>query len=206
MSAPARKYAFDTVFDASGAVLREGARTKSFTIEEVEAERAAAYAAGRDDEVARAQRQTADAAAKIAAAAHDLVSSLTADRKAMLTDAAHLALAAAGAASGAALDQFGHARVVAALDAAFEGFVGAPRVVVRVSPALADVRTQLEDTAREHGFDGALVVRADASVRLGDVTIDWGEGSIAHDSAEALARIESLVKGALSRNDGEGQG
>lgn len=206
MSAPVRKYAFDTVFDAGGAVLREGARTRMFTIEEVEAERAAAYAAGRDDEVARAQAQAADAVARIAAAAQDVVARLTADRRAMLADAARLALTAARAAAGAALERFGVVRVESAIDAAFEGFVGAPRVIVRIAPALADARAQLEDAARAHGFDGALVVRADPAVRVGDVTIDWGEGSIAHDSAEALARIETLVADALSRAADEGSG
>ncbi|MDX2235375.1 MAG: hypothetical protein NW200_12830 [Hyphomonadaceae bacterium] len=203
MSAPVRKYAFDTVFDADGAVLREGARTRSYTVEEVEAERSAAFAAGRDDETARAQAAMAQAVQQIAASAGHLVSAITADRRVMLADAARLALAAARVASGAALDRFGEARVAAALDAAFDGFVGAPRVVVRIAPALSEARAMLEEIARSHGFDGALVVRADPAVRAGDVSIDWGEGSIAHDSADALRRIEAMVSDALANNAGD---
>ena len=118
----------------------------------------------------------------------------------MLTDAAHLALAAARKAAGAALEAFGEARVSAALEEAFDTFVGAPRVVIRVAPGLQGVRDKLDETAREHGFDGALVVRADPAVGAGDVIIDWGEGSIAHDSEEALRRIEDMVLQALARD------
>ena len=199
-----RRYAFDTVFDSDGAVVREGVRTRSFTTEEVEQERASAYEAGRQDEVARAEAQIARALSDIAASTAALTATLAADRRAMLTDAAHLALAAARKAAGAALDGFGDARVAAALDEAFDTFIGAPRVVIRVSPGLQGVRERLEEAAREHGFDGALVVRADPAVRAGDVTIDWGEGSIAHNSEEALRRIEDMVLGALARDTDTG--
>lgn len=199
-AAPVRRYAFDTVFDADGAVLREGARTKSFTIDEVEAERATAYEAGRKDELARAEMQIARALTEIGAATAALTAQIAADRREALVDAARLALAAARKAAGAALDGFGEARVAAALDEAFDTFVGAPRVVIRVSPNLQGVRERLDETAREHGFDGALVVRPDPAVRGGDVTIDWGEGSIAHNSEEALRRIEDMVLSALARD------
>ena len=198
-AAPARRYAYDTVFDADGAVLREGARSRGFTMEEVEQERAQAYSAGRDDELARAEERIALALSEIAAATADLTMKLAADRREMLTDAAHLALAAARKAAGVALEEFGAARVATALDEAFDTFVGAPRVVIRVSPDLQGVRERLDRTAREHGFDGALVVRADPAVRVGDVTIDWGEGSIAHNSEEALRRVEDMVFQALAR-------
>jgi len=202
--APVRRYAFDTVFDADGAVLREGARTRSFTIEEVEQERATAYAAGRNDETARAEAQIAQTLSDIAAATTALTTRLAADRREMLSDAARLALAAARKAAGAALDAFGDARVAAALDEAFDTFVGAPRVVIRVAPGMQGVRERLGATARDHGFDGALVVRADPAVRAGDVTIDWGEGSIAHNSEEALRRIEDMVLSALARETDTG--
>ncbi len=204
-ASPVRRYAFDTVFDTDGAVLREGARTRSFTVEEVEQERATAYEAGRNDEIARAEAQIARALSDIAAATGALTTKLAADRREILADAARLALAAARKAAGAALDGFGDARVAAALDEAFDTFVGAPRVVIRVSPDLQGVRERLDITAREHGFDGALVVRADPAVRAGDVTIDWGEGSIAHNSEEALRRIEDMVLSALARDTDTGQ-
>jgi flagellar assembly protein FliH len=201
---PIRRYAFDTVFDSDGAVLSEGARTRSYTMDEVDHERANAYAAGRDDEIARAEAQIAQTLSDIAAATSALTTRLAADRREMLADAAHLALAAARKAAGVALEAFGGARVTAALEDAFDTFVGAPRVVIRVSPDMQGVRERLDATARDHGFNGALVVRVDPAVRAGDVTIDWGEGSIAHNSEEALRRIEDMVLGALARETDKG--
>lgn len=196
----ARAYVFDTVFDASGAVLREGARARTYSHDDIEKARAEAYAAGRDDEANRAATATANALDAIAVAARDLAARHGQDRRATMADAARLALLAAQKAAGAALDHFGEARVAAALEEAFDAFVGAPRVVLRVAPALSEARARLEAIAGEHGFDGALVVRADPAVRIGDVIIDWGDGAIAHDSADAFARIEALVAENLARN------
>jgi flagellar assembly protein FliH len=195
-----RAYAFDTVFDANGDVLREGARARLYSCEDVEQERANAFAAGREDEANRAARETAAALSAIAAAARDLADRTGADRRATMHDAARLALAAARKAAGAALERFGETRVSAALEDAFEAFVSAPRVVLRVAPQLADARARLESIARDHGFDGAVIVRADPAVRIGDVVLDWGDGAIAHDSAEALAQIEALVMAALAED------
>jgi flagellar assembly protein FliH len=197
----ARAYAFDTVFDADGGVLREGARARLYTFDEVEQERAASYAAGREDEAGRAARETATALTQIAAAARDLADRTGADRRATMADAAKLALAAARKAAGAALERFGEVRVSTALEEAFETFVSAPRLVLRVAPQLADARERLESIARDHGFDGALIVRADPAVRVGDVILDWGDGAIAHDSAEALTQIEALVAAALAQDE-----
>jgi flagellar biosynthesis/type III secretory pathway protein FliH len=199
-----RAYAFDTVFDEDGAVLREGTHGRLYSWEDVERERQAAHAAGREDEANRAARDTAAALAQIAAAARDIAARYGDDRRAVMADAAQLALAAARKAAGAALDRFGETRVSAALEEAFDAFVSAPRVVLRVAPVLTEARERLEGIARDHGFDGALVVRADPAVRLGDVVIDWGEGAIAHDSADAITRIETLVANALAANTDTG--
>lgn len=198
----ARRYAFDTVFDADGAVLREGARARSFTLDEVERERAAAHEAGRAEQAAKDEARTAAALAQIAEAARLATTRLVEDRRALHADAARLALVAARAVAGAALERFGEAQVAAAVDAAFESFVGAPRLVVRVAPALQGVRAAIEETARAQGFDGAIVVRADPSVRAGDATIDWGDGAVASDSEDAFARIEAAVTAALARLEG----
>lgn len=195
-----RAYAFDTVFDADGGVVREGARARLYTFDEVEKERATAHAAGIADESNRAARETAAALNAIAAAARDLADRTGADRRATMADAARLALAAARKAAGAALERFGEVRISTALEDAFEAFVSAPRVVLRVAPQLADARERLESIARDQGFDGTLIVRADPAVRVGDVILDWGDGAIAHDSAEALTQIEALVCAALAQD------
>lgn len=205
MTRPAtiRRFAFDTEFDASGAILRQGARLTNYSIEEVEIERATAYEQGKEDETARAQAQLAQAVSAIAQATHDLTQAVLAERRAMLCDAARLSLAIARKIAGAALETQGIARISAALEDAFDSILGAPRVIVRLSPALEGARAHLEEVAKHSGFDGVLVVRPDPSIRLGDVTLDWGDGAVIHDSAESYRKIEELVMRQLDASQDE---
>jgi len=193
-----RRYAFETVFDTDGAIVSEGAAAPVYTATDLERERAAGFEAGRDSETARAEAQTAAALTAIADAVARLVERTSADRRAMTEDAARLALVAARKVSGMALAAFGEQRIVGALDAAFETFIHAPRIVIRVAPGLEGVRAKLEDTARDHGFAGALVVRAEDGLEAGDVSIDWGEGAITLSADDAFRRIEDIIAQALS--------
>jgi flagellar assembly protein FliH len=79
---------------------------------------------------------------------------------------------------------------------------GTPRVVVRLAPAMiAGIKSRLEEAARIGGFDGAVIVRAEPSIAIGDVILEWPEGAIAHDRAAAFARIDEVVQRALTMDD-----
>ena len=193
-----RRYAFETVFDADGAILSEGVAAPMYSATDLERERQAGFDAGRHSETARAEAEAATALAAIAQSVARLCERTTADRRAMAEDAARLALVAARKVAGAALAAFGEDRVVAALDAAFETFVHAPWLVVRVGPDMDGLRTRLEDVARDHGFPGTLVVRVEAGLQQGDVSIDWGEGAMSLGSEEAFRRIDEIIANTLS--------
>ncbi len=193
-----RRYAFETVFDADGAILSEGAAAPMYSAADLERERAAGFEAGRQSEAVRVEAETVATLAAIAQSTARLCERTTADRRAMAEDAARLALVAARKVAGAALAAFGEDRVVAALDAAFETFVHAPRLVVRVGPDMDRLRTRLEDVARDHGFPGTLVVRVEAGLQQGDVSIDWGEGAMSVSSEEAFRRIDEVIAATLS--------
>jgi flagellar biosynthesis/type III secretory pathway protein FliH len=194
----ARRYAFDTVFDADGAIVSEGAAAPMYSADDLARERAAGFEEGRSSETARAEALAAVALASIAESCARLTDRSLEERRALMRDAGGLALAAARKAAGAALVAFGEDRIVAAFDAAFETFIQTPRIVVRVAPGMESVRDRLEGAARDHGFAGALIVRADATHAAGDVSIDWGEGAVSLSAAEAFARIEAIVADALS--------
>jgi hypothetical protein len=92
--------------------------------------------------------------------------------------------------------------VIVALEAAMETLRGSPRLVVRLAPAMiAGMKSRLEETARMGGFEGAMLVRAEPSVEIGDVTLEWPDGAIAHDRAAAFARIDEVVSRALTMED-----
>lgn len=193
-----RRYAFETVFDTDGAILSEGVTAPMYSAADLEREREAGFEAGRQSETARAEAATAAALAAIAQSITRLCERTTADRRAMAEDAARLALVAARKVAGAALAAFGEDRIVAALDTAFETFVHAPRLVVRVGPDLDGLRARLEDVARDHGFPGTLVVRVEPGLQHGDVSIDWGEGAMSLGSEDAFRRIEEIIASTLS--------
>jgi hypothetical protein len=46
-----------------------------------------------------------------------------------------------------------------------------------------------------------MLVRAEPSVEIGDVTLEWPDGAIAHDRAAAFARIDEVVSRALTMDD-----
>lgn len=195
-----RKYAFETIFSPEGEILRDaqGAR-RVFTAEEVEAERAAAYEAGRNDQLAAAQLQIAAELARANAALARIVGSYQAEMRRTRDGAAELAIAAARAAAGSAVEAFGDARIRTVLEGVLAEALPAPRLVVRISPEAADrLRPEAERLADDHGFTGAIQVRADASIGQGDVKIDWGEGLIALDLTQALDEIASRVRARLA--------
>jgi flagellar biosynthesis/type III secretory pathway protein FliH len=193
-----RRYAFETVFDADGAILSEGVTAPMYSAADLEREHEAGFEAGRRSESARAEAEAAAALADIAQSVARMSERTTADRRAMAEDAARLAIVVARKVAGLALARFGEDRVVAAIDAAFETFVHAPRLVVRVGESMEGVRARLDEVAGDHGFSGTLVVRAEPGLQQGDVSIDWGEGAMSLGSEDAFRRIEEIVAAALS--------
>ena len=196
-SAP-RPFTFDTVFDGGRVIAPARAKT-SFTPDELEAAKAAAYAEGQASAVARAE---ADAAQALAAARAHIAAALDA-LKGLAHEhrvaAAELALACGRAIAGAALDRFPEAAVTAALEALAREIEAQPRLVVRCAPDLADRLTPaLERTAEAVGHLGAVSVKAEAACADAAFSFDWGDGRAVFDPAAASARVGEALAAALA--------
>lgn len=192
-----RKYAFDTEFAPDGAIVKDA--PKRLTPEEIAAECAAAYERGKQDAVAQAERHTAAALQALADAASGVLTRLEAESQAMRAEAAQVALAAARKIAGAALDSFGHDRSAAAIEAAMDALRHQPRLVVKLSPAAADVlKPRIAEMCETHAYAGAVLVRAEPDLRAGAVSIDWSDGIVHMDPAEADQRIQTLIDAALA--------
>lgn len=196
----ARKFAFDTEFAPDGTILNDATSgARRFTPDEVETARAAAYAQGKDDATAAAERAAAAALSEIAASAGALLQTMATESQAMRTDAAQLALVAARKIAGAALDAFGEARALGAIEAAMESLRHGPRLIIRTPQHMADaLKPRIEEMAAEHGFGGAIVVRPDANLKAGAVVLDWTDGVVRIDPAEIAERIDALITTALA--------
>lgn len=195
-----RKFAFDTVFSPTGEVLRDASGTRNvYTAEEVEAERQAAYEAGRMDETARQLATVSAQLESVTDALHRLYAAYEGDVTRLREGAAGLALAAARAVAGDALAAQGDARIKGLLEEVFAEAMTAPRLVIKVEPAARErLRPQIEALAEEFGLTGALHVRDDADLGPGDVVVDWGEGLVALRAADAQAEIETRVRTLLA--------
>jgi flagellar assembly protein FliH len=194
-----RKFAFDTVFEDNGRVIAPARPKKSFTPEEVEQVRREAFAEGERSALAIAQAAQAQALQQIAAAAQGALGGLAMVAHEHRTGSARLALAAAGKIADAALQRFPEAPAAAALDALAREVEAVPRLVARCAPEQLDGVTQaLEAAARDAGYPGQIVVRADPALPLAAFVLDWGDGSAAFDPNAAAARVTQALDEALA--------
>jgi flagellar assembly protein FliH len=196
---PHKRFAFDTVFDDRGGVAYAPPKVKkNFTLEEVEAAKAQAYAAGEQSAVAQAEREAAQALNQVGQAIQSAFSTLAAVAHEHREGSAMLALACGRAIADAALDQFPEAPTQAALVALAREVEASPKLTVRVAAHLVE-RTQaaLEATALAIGFSGQVVARAD-TLRAAAFRLDWGDGRAAFDPDDAAARVAKALEAAIA--------
>jgi flagellar assembly protein FliH len=194
------KFAFDTVFDDAGDIASAPVKAKrTYTPEEVQAERSQAFAEGERSVVARAEQAAAAALAEIAVHAKAALPALTNLVHEHRSSSAELALACAKAIAGAALDQFPAAPVTAALEGLAREIESQPRLIVRVNPDLAE-RTQaaLEGVAQSLGYPGQILVKDEPRLAPAAFVLDWGDGRAAFDPTEAADRVETALRTALA--------
>lgn len=191
-----RKYAFDTEFAADGAIVRETPRR---TPEDIEKANEDAYERGKQDALAQAERRAAAALEAIADAASGVLTRLDVESQAMRAEAARLALVSAQQIAGAALDEFGLERAQKAVEAAMDLLRHQPRLVVKLPPEVADqLKPRIAAMCETHAYAAAVLVRAEPNLKTGEVVIDWSDGMIAMDPADAAKRIEDLIDAALA--------
>lgn len=74
-----------------------------------------------------------------------------------------------------------------------------PRIIVKVAEPLVEaVRERLEAVCQAHGFEGRVVVQADARLPVGDCRVEWTDGGAERDQARLLQEINTTVERALA--------
>ncbi|PIC01186.1 flagellar assembly protein FliH [Caulobacter sp. X] len=195
-----RKFAFDTVFDDRGGVAYEAPKVKkNFTLEEVEAAKAQAYAEGERSAVARAEQEAAMALGDIAGLVREAFGALTQVAHEHREGSALLALACGRKIADAALTQFPEAPVTAALEALAREVEAQPRIFIRVAPEMEErIQQALETVAAQIGYQGQIVARADGAMAPAAFTFDWGEGRAAFDPDGAAQRVTEALEAAIA--------
>jgi len=185
------KFDFDTEFDENGEILREGESYKRFfTQDDVDAARMWGVEEGREEEEGRC----AQALLSISSQIQLIMARLDQESEALRQEAAMLALASARKIGGAALDVYPVETINELAAEALVDLRSEPRFSVRCKPELLDdLSTRLEKTARDSGFEGAIMVRGDEELSGADVRMEWGSGAIQRSTEEIDARLQGII-------------
>ena len=185
------KFDFDTEFDRNGEILREGESYKRFfTQDDVDAARMWGVEEGREMEEGRC----ADSLQAIASQMQLIVARLAHESDALRHEAAGLAVAAARKIAGEALSAYPLDTIEELAREAVQDLRSEPRLSVRCSAELVEALAErLEKTARDAGFEGAIMVRGDEGMTGADVRLEWGAGAVQRSAEEIETRLNDVV-------------
>lgn len=190
----ATKFTFDTEFRQEHDVLSNAARLrqkKSYSHDEIDALCAKSRAEGIKAGQVRATEAVAAGTNEAAAAIKGALARISVEIEDVRGHAAQLALVAARKLARTAISALPHAEVEDALRAAMHQAIGEPRILLRVSPAVAEaLSTHIADIAHDEGFEGRVQISPDPAITGADCRIEWRGGG--------AERIEKALEASLN--------
>lgn len=165
---------------------------------ELEAAREEAFAAGAEAGMAEArtaiERDLAAALQVVGLQFAELVEVRRAADAELAGQAAELALAMVRKMLPDLMGRAGGAEIEALVRGCLADVMEEPRIVIRVADGLLDpMRERLTAVAREHGYEGAVVMVAEPALGPGDVKVEWADGGAERLSKHLWAEIEAAV-------------
>jgi flagellar assembly protein FliH len=143
---------------------------------------------------AQTAQRTADVLGLIADGLERLNRSLASIEARLESEAVEVAVAVAGKLAPELIAREPFAETSALAKDCFNHLVKAPHVVVQIgAEAYEQAKVKLDEIAQARGFEGRLVVLADADLAPGDCRIEWADGGISRDRAAILATIDDAV-------------
>jgi len=194
MTKATAKFLFDEDF-ATGA-------KPTITVVEAERRRADAesqayrkgFAAGEVKAQGEATQRVAGALAVIADGLDRLNRALAGIEARLETEAVDVAVAVASKLAPELIAREPFAEISALATDCFRQIVTTPHIVVRVSADIHEMaKEKLEEIAASRGFEGRLLILADAELAAGDCRIEWSEGGINRDREATLNTINEAV-------------
>ncbi len=174
-----------------------------FSEEELNLARDGAYEEGRQAGQAEAtettERQTAGALLTIATRMDELASRQAEANDEALRNAVRVAQAVLKKILPAACETHGFEEVTRVVEDVVGHLLDEPRIIVRVAAGLIEaVQGRLEAAAESHGFEGRVVVQADARLQPGDCRVEWTDGGAERDLARLLAEVDATIERSLA--------
>lgn len=200
MAQPA-KFDFGTVFDGlvEDPEAYERNKEPTWTAEELEREKAVAYAngteAGRTETLAGIEQRVAQAFEQVIAGVGQITNRLDTFEAGLSAEAKSLSVAVGQAIASELLAQ-SHAGEIEAIVSEALGFLThQPHVVVRIHEDLLEpFKTRLEALAESRGFTGKLIILGEPDLEQADCRIEWAEGGITRDTNALKARLDEIVQ------------
>lgn len=228
------KFLFETDFDeetgfaddpgfAADTELAESARgahaeaepPPSYSQEELDAARDEGYRAGhaegleagRADVAAAAETAKADALDKLGERLEALRAEIQGSGEQRSRESLDVALTLVSKLFPALTRRYGREEIEDLIIDSLERLREEPRVVVRVADSQLDaLRERVDELAAKSGFDGRIVLLADADLSEGDVRADWADGGAERDTGRIWREIESAADRALGSDDRADEG
>jgi flagellar assembly protein FliH len=201
----ATKFKFDVEFHADGDVYSGPARERqkiSLTQEEIDLLCAEARADGLQAGEVRALEQVAAGAREATQVIVDALRQTTLAFESIRAEAAQVALATACKMARAALAHAPQTEVEAALREAMHQAIGEPRILLRVSPAVADaISSRLAEIAHEEGYDGRVQIAPETAIEGADCRIEWRGGGAERSEAAIEQVIAKLIARRFARTE-----
>ena len=117
-------------------------------------------------------------------------------------EAVDVAAAVARKLAGALIAREPFAEIAALVADCFRHLVAAPHLAVRVHENLyAAAREELDQLARQAGFEGRVVLLSEPDIAEGDCRIEWADGGVVRSRADIEAAIaEAVARFVAARN------
>ncbi|MGI9412816.1 MAG: hypothetical protein ACR2PM_04065, partial [Hyphomicrobiales bacterium] len=182
MSQP-EKFDFGTVFEGPAEDPPFGAaqeKERLWTEDEVESEKAAAYAngltAGQTETLQGVEQRIAEAILNVMDRSQQMLEQLEAVRSGLETEAKHLALTVSTKIGSELLVQMRRQEIETIVSNALSLLSSQPHVVIRVNEELLDgFRQRFETIAQQRGFAGKLIILGESDLDRSDCRVEWAE-------------------------------
>lgn len=203
MAASPVRYAFDLDLgrrNERGAMLSETAMAAL-----IESARAEGFQDGVRESQRSAARLLADAAERLANRVAADTAALDSSRQATLAQAVGLSATIARKLSGHLLARQPTAEIEALLVECLASIDGAPHLVIRCHPDLADAIREMATSRMElSGFAGRLVVLGDPDIAMSDGRIEWVDGGLVRDRSTIETDIDARIAAYLAAEHNSG--
>jgi flagellar assembly protein FliH len=161
------------------------------------------FAAGEAEARAETARRLATAFEQASETLKTMAGGLAGIEARLEAEAVDVAVAAARKLAPALIAREPFAEIAALVADCFRQIVAAPHLAVRVNENLyASAREQLDQLARQAGFEGRIVLLSEPDIAEGDCRIEWADGGLVRVRADTESAIaEAVARFVAARQD-----